>query len=119
MITIDITEKINVIKAQDPEGASRLEKLLGKQDALKEGNVYKEKFTDRQFNLVFFPLLDAAYERAQILEAISPEGDTVANLAEKVGFEKQEVFRHLKEMMRKNLVEIADHSGREAIFRKK
>ena len=55
-----MTEKIDFIKTFDPDGAARLERLLGKEETLKTtGNVYKEQFTGRQFSLVFDPLIDS------------------------------------------------------------
>ena len=59
---MDITEKIAFIKTQDPDGAARLERLMGKKENLHKGNVYNERFTERQFSLVFTPLLDATFE---------------------------------------------------------
>ncbi len=118
-MTADVTEKLNLIRTQDPDGAARLENLMGKREALLGGNVYGERFTERQFSLVFTPLLEAAYERACILEVLSRVGDTVPGLSEKIGFSKEVVFGHLKELMRKNLVEIGEHSGQNALFRKK
>ena len=115
----EISGKIDFIRTYDPEGAARLERLLGKKDALKEGNVYKEKFTDRQFSLVFTPLLDASLERARVLEALSKSEDTVYGLADKLKIGTEQVFTHIKELMRKNLVEIAGHKDRDAIFRRK
>lgn len=117
--TKEITDKITFIGTHDPDGAARLERLLGKKDALKEGNVYGEKFTDRQFSLVFTPLIDAAFERAQILEALSQGGDTIPGLSEKLNTGKDKVFTHIREMMRKNLVEIAGYDGRDPQFRRK
>jgi len=115
----EVTEKISFIRAYDPDGAARLERLIGKKDTLKEGNVYGERFTGRQFSLVFNPLLDTAFERARILEVLSQNAGTVPSLSEKLGIEKGMVFVHIKEMMRKNLIEIAGHEERNAVFRRK
>jgi DNA-binding MarR family transcriptional regulator len=116
---METDEKLQFIKTHDPDGAARLERLIGKKDALKEGNVYGERFTDRQFSLVFNPLLDTTFERARILEVLSQNAGTVPGLSEKLGIGKDRVFTHIKEMMRKNLVEIAGHEGRDPLFRGK
>jgi hypothetical protein len=116
---MEITEKLDFIRTYDPEGAAKLERLLGKKDALKEGNVYKEKFTDRQFSLVFTPLLDASLERAKVLEALSKGEDTIYGLSDKLKIGAERIFTHIKELIRKNLVEIAGHKDRDAIFRRK
>ncbi len=113
----ETTEKITFIRAYDPDGAARLERLIGRKDALKEGNVYGERFTDRQFSLVFNPLIDTALERARMLEVLSQGENTVPGLSEKLGIEKDRVFVNIKEMMRKNLIEIAGHEGRDPLFR--
>ena len=83
---MDVMEKINFIKTFDPDGAARLERLLKKEEALKiTGNVYRERFTGRQFSLVFDPLLDAVFERARVLEVLSKGNDTIPGIATKLG----------------------------------
>jgi hypothetical protein len=117
---MDVTEKISFIKTFDPDGAARLERLLGKEETLKTtGNVYKERFTERQFSLVFDPLIDSVFERARVLEILSKGNDTIPGIAIKLGIRKDRVFNHAKDLMRKNLIEIASHEGRDAQFRKK
>ena len=116
---MDMTEKIEFIKSFDPDGAARLERLIGKKENLLNKNVYGEGFTERQFSLVFIPLLDTAFERTRILEALSRGDDTIPALSSTLGMDKQKVFNFMKELIRKNLVEIAHHEGRDAFFRKK
>ncbi len=116
---MEITDKIEFIKTFDPDSAARLERLLGKKENLLDKNVYGERFTERQFSLVLTPLLDVAFERARILELLSKGDDTIRSLSSKLGMHKQRVFNCMKELMRKNLVEIASHEGRDALFRKK
>ncbi|MCX5798782.1 MAG: ArsR family transcriptional regulator [Proteobacteria bacterium] len=116
---MDIAEKLEFIKKHDPEGAEKLNRLLGRKDALKEGNVYREKLTDRQFSLVVVPLLNATLERAKIIEALSEKEDTIQGLSEKLEMSQDMIFTHVKELMRKNLIGIAGHQERNAIFRKK
>ncbi len=118
MNNIDLTEKLAFIGTHDPEGAERLKRLLDRKDALGAGNVYGERFTDRQFSLVFEPLLAAAYERAKILEALPEQGEVIPVLSAKLGMEQKRIFDHLKELVRKNLVEMAAHKDRDVIFRK-
>lgn len=115
----EVTEKLDFIRTHDPEGAERLKRLLDRKDTLSAGNVYGERFTDRQFSLVFTPLLDAALERARLLEVLPEQGEIIPVLSEKLGMGKERVFNHLKELLRKNLVEMAGHQDRDAIFRRK
>jgi len=119
MNNIDLTEKLDFIGTHDPEGAQRLKRLLDRKDALNAGNVYGERFTDRQFSLVFEPLLAAAFERAKILEALPEQGETIPALSERLGMGQKRIFDHLKELVRKNIVEMAEHKDRDAIFRRK
>ena len=117
---MELTDKINFIRTFDPDGAARLERLLGKEETLKTtGNIYKERFTGRQFSLVFDPLIDTVFERALVLEVLSKGNDTIPGIAVKLSLEKNRVFTHAKDLMRKNLIEIASHEGRDALFRKK
>ncbi len=113
----EITEKVTFIRTYDPDGAARLERLLGKKDSLKNGNVYRERFTDRQFQIVFKPLLEEAYMRAKILELLTQNTiNTIPGLSEKLGIEKDRIFDHLKELVRRNIVEIAGHKERNPVF---
>jgi hypothetical protein len=117
---MDVAEKLTFIKTFDPDDAARLERLLGKEETLKTtGNVYKERFTGRQFSLVFDPLIDAVFERARVLEVLSKGNDTIPDIAAKLGIGKDRVFNHTKDLMRKNLIEIASHGSGDALFRKK
>jgi len=115
---MEVEEKLDYIKTHYPEGAEKLTRLLSKKDALKAGNVYGEKFTDRQFTLVFVPLLEAVYERARILEALASGDNTIGNLSESTGMKPQQVFNHMKDLLKRNMIEISEHEGRDAVFRK-
>lgn len=114
-----VKEKLDFIRIHDPEGADKLARLLDRKDALKAGNVYGERFTDRQFSLVFDPLLILSFDKARVLEALAGGEDTIRRISVKLGLKEDSVFRHIKDLMRRNLVEIAGHEGRDAIFRRK
>jgi hypothetical protein len=118
-IMTDVIKKIDFIRLYDPDGAVRLERLLAKKDVLKRGNVYGERFTDRQFSIVFAPLLDTVYERARILEMLANGEDTVYGLSEKLNTGRDKIFAGIRELMRKNLVEISRHTERHAVFKRK
>lgn len=109
--------QLDFIRQYNPEGAERLEGLLKRRDTLKSGNAYGERFTDRQFLLVFEPLLQVAYERARILEILHEKNNTVQFLAGVSGLAPEAVFGYMKELMLRNLVEIAGYEGRNAVFR--
>jgi DNA-binding transcriptional ArsR family regulator len=115
---MEIEEKLDYIKTHYPEGAEKLTRLLGKKDALKAGNVYGEKLTDRQFSLVLAPLLRAAFERARILEALAEGDSTIRSLSEKTGMGPDTVFNHMKDLLKRNIIEIGGHEERDALFRK-
>jgi len=115
---MELEGKLDYIKIHYPEGAEKLIRLLGKKDTLKSGNVYGEKLTDRQFSLVFGPLLEAAFERARILEALASDDSTIGNLSAVTGIKPQQVFDHMKDLLKRNMVEISEHEGRDAVFRK-
>ena len=113
-------EKLQFIKSIDPEGGDRLSRLLERKSLLLDKNVYGERFTDRQFNLVFDPLLTSAYEKAQILEVLGEKEGTVERLAGAARpWTRPRVFGHLKDLMKKNMVEIAGFEERHPVFRKR
>jgi DNA-binding MarR family transcriptional regulator len=112
-------EKLQFIKSIDPEGGDRLLRLLERKSLLLDKNVYGERFTERQFELVFDPLLTSAYEKAQIMELLGEKEGTVERLAGQLTMDKARVFGHLKDLLKKNMVEIAGFEERHPVFRKK
>ena len=67
-------EALEYIKAQDPESGERLKRLIERKSLLLDKNIYGERFTERQFDMVFDPLLRSAYEKARILELLERRG---------------------------------------------
>jgi hypothetical protein len=116
---VDVQEKLDYIRSHDPDGAERLKRLIDKKGYLTDKNVYGECFTERQFSLVFDPLLDAAYDRARMLEAIGDGQATVPALSRRLGIAAFKVFEYIKDLLKKNQVEIAGHEGRDPLYRKK
>ncbi len=113
---MDIMDRLNFIKKYDPDGAARIEKLLSKKDGLQQSNAYGESFTERQFYLVFNPLIDAAWERAKILEVLSGGDTTIIHIAGVLQMERSRVFNHIKELKRRGLIEISGYDGRDPIY---
>jgi DNA-binding MarR family transcriptional regulator len=116
---MQLEETLEFIKANDPEGMDKLKRLLDRKPYLLEKNVYGETFTERQFNLVFDPLLRSGFDRARILEALSEKNDTVPGLAEKLSLEQSRTFDYIKDLLKRNLVEIAGFEERHPVYRKR
>ncbi len=116
---METEEKLEFIKQHDPESMERLKRLLERKTFLMDQNVYGERFTERQFDLVFAPLLAASYERARVLDALSGGDKTVYQIATALSLDAARVFDHLKELMRRNLVEIVQFEERHPVFRKR
>jgi len=116
---METEEKLQYIKSVDPEGSERLRRLLDRKSFLMDRNVYGERFTERQFNLVFDPLLASAYEKARIMELLGEKESTVGTLAGQLSMDKARIFDHLKDLLKKNMVEVAGYEERHPVFRKK
>ncbi len=110
---------LEYVRRHDPDGAEKLERLLKRKDVLTTGNSYGERMTERQFSLVFDPLLTRAVERSQILESLGTETASIAELARRLGMTARIVFDHLKELSRRDLVEISGYDDRNALYRRK
>jgi hypothetical protein len=115
---MDLQERLDYIGTYDPDSRERLRRLLDRKQFLADGNVYGERFTDRQFELVFSPLVTASYERAQILEALAGGDATVPVLADKLAMDASRIFDHMKELMKRNIVNVAGFDERHPIYRK-
>jgi DNA-binding MarR family transcriptional regulator len=116
---MQIDETIGFIGLYDRESADQLKRLLEKKIFLRERNVYGEAFTERQFALVFTPLLEKALTRARILEMLGRSEGRVRSIAAGLNLSPEKAFQHMKELMRKNLVEIVRFEEREPVFGRK
>jgi len=116
---MELEERLAFIKAYVPEGMDKLKRLLERKSYLMDKNVYGETFTERQFNLVFDPLLRSGYDRARILEALSQKNDTVPALAEKLSLEQSRTFDYIKDLLKRNLVDIVGFEERHPVYRKR
>ena len=116
---MELEERLEFIKTYDPEGMDKLKRLLDRKSYLMDKNVYGETFTERQFDLVFDPLLRSGLDRAQILKALSEKDDTVPGLAEKLSLEQSRTFDYIKDLLKRNLVEIVGFEERHPVYRKR
>jgi hypothetical protein len=116
---LETQEALDFIKAQDPEGGERLKRLLERRSFLLDRNIYGERFTGRQFDLVFDPLVRSAYEKARILELLSVKDEKVASLASQLSMDKASIFAHLLDLLKRNAVEIAGFEERYPVFKKR
>ncbi len=113
---MDIGERLDFIRRFDPEAAERLERLLRKKGFLMEGNVYGERFTERQFLLIFQTLLDTAAEQARILESLTGRKATVVDLSGLLKLDPARVFSHMRELVRRNMVGIEAYDGQDPVY---
>ena len=97
----------------------KLKRLLDRKSFLTDKNVYGERFTERQFSLVFDPLVRSGYDRARILKALSEKEDTVPGLAERLALEESRTFNYMKDLLKRNLVEIKGFQERHPVYRKR
>jgi DNA-binding MarR family transcriptional regulator len=116
---MQLDETLEFIKAYDPDGMEKLKRLLDRKSFLMDKNVYGETFTERQFNLVFDPLLRSGYDRARILKVLGEKNDTVPGLAEKLSLEQPRTFDYIKDLLKRNLVEIAGFEERHPVYKKR
>ncbi len=116
---MELEEQLAFIKAYDPEGMEKLKRLLDRKSYLMDRKVYGETFTERQFNLVFDPLLRSGYDRAQILKALSEKDATVPALAQALSLDASRTFDYMKDLLKRNLVEIVGFEERHPVYRKR
>jgi len=114
-----LEETLEFIKAHDPDGMEKLKRLLDRKSFLMDKNVYGETFTERQFNLVFDPLLRSGFDRARILKMLAGKNDTVPGLAEKLSLDQSRTFDYIKDLLKRNLVEIAGFEERHPVYKKR
>lgn len=116
---MQLEETLEFIKTYDPDGMEKLKRLLDRKSFLMDKNVYGETFTERQFNLVFDPLLRSGYDRACILKMLAEKNDTVPGLAEKLSLDQSRTFDYIKDLLKRNLVEITGFEERHPVYKKR
>ena len=116
---MELEERLDFIKSYDPEGMEKLKRLLDKKAYLMDKNVYGETFTERQFNLIFDPLLNSGFDRARILKALSEKDATVPAIAQALSLDQSKTFDYMKDLLKRNLVEIVGFEERHPVYRKR
>jgi len=93
------------IRTADPELADKLAMLVEKRDALcTKGNVYGERYSERQIELSMGHVMETEVLRARILNSLKGAPKSVPDLAQRLGLESSVVLTHLVELRRRNRI---------------
>ena len=104
-----VENKIAFIEKWDPFSAKKIRALLEKKPALvNEGNVYGEKYTNRQFQLSLDQILRREMTRSQLCEYLSEQEKPVRMIAKDLDIPPDAILRHIVELRRRGLV-VVDH----------
>ncbi len=101
----DIQQKLTAAKLvlTDP----RLRTLLGKEMRLiNEPNVYGDKVNPDRLHQLLDDVFTAEIARKNILALVGESPLSVANLADKTGLPRNQIFRHVLALQQKGLVDV-------------
>jgi len=99
-----------------PDMAEKLQRLVAKEDMLKEKNVYGELYSDRQIDICYDAIIDAEYLRCRIIELLRVKPRSVKQMAVLLGNSPAEVLLQMIELRRKNMVVLDGIEDRTPIY---
>jgi predicted Rossmann fold nucleotide-binding protein DprA/Smf involved in DNA uptake len=98
-------KQLDLIRAEDPDAAEKLGRLLDKGATLREdGNVYGERYSARQLALSFGAILATETQRARILRALRAGPRSVTDVARELELDPERVLADIVELRRRNRV---------------
>ena len=104
--------------AQREVGDFRLRWLVGRQRRiLEEGDAYGEERSREEWDAVMERVLRDEFIRAQIVERTARGPASVEELAEVIGADASEVFRHVQRLRHKGRVAMAGHRDQSPLYR--
>jgi coenzyme F420-reducing hydrogenase delta subunit len=96
----------------------RLRWLVGRQrQILEEGDAYGQERTREEWDAVMERVLRDEFIRAQIIEATAKNPASVEDMAEVIGVDSAEVFRHVQRLRYKGKVVMAGHRDRSPLYK--
>ena len=108
--------KLAYIEKILPDNGAKLQRLVAKEDMLKEKKVYGELYSDRQIDICYNAIIDAEYLRCRIIELLRVKPRSVKQLAVFLEGNSAEVLRQMIELRRKNMVVIDGIDERTPIY---
>ncbi len=104
--------------AQREVGDFRLRWLVGRQrHILEEGDVYGQERSLEEWDEVLERVLRDEFIRAQIIEATAQSPASVEDMAEVIGVDSAEVFRHVQRLRYKGKVMMAGHRDQSPLYK--
>jgi F420-non-reducing hydrogenase iron-sulfur subunit len=104
--------------AQREVGDFRLRWLVGRQrQILEEGDAYGQERSREEWDAVMERVLRDEFIRAQIIEATTREPVSVEDMAQAMGVDSVEVFRHVQRLRYKGKVAMAGHRDQSPLYK--
>jgi F420-non-reducing hydrogenase iron-sulfur subunit len=104
--------------AQREVGDFRLRWLVGRQRTiLEEGDAYGQERSPEEWEQVMERVLRDQFIRAQIIERAAEGPASVEDMAEVIGVDSAEVFRHVQRLRYKGLVLMVGHRDQSPLYR--
>ncbi len=99
-------------------GDFRLRWLVGRQrNILEEGDAYGQERSREELDLVMERVLRDQFIRAQIIEATISDAASVEDMADVIGVDTTEVFRHVQRLRAQGRVVMAGHRDRSPLYK--
>lgn len=114
----DINVLENVLAAKNAVADFRLRAYIGKElELIRKGNVYGERFSQDEFNLLLDEVVKAEFIRQRILLFSKKKPFSVKELAEALNMKPTVVFRHILNMRRRGAIALERTEGTTPLYR--
>ncbi len=104
---------VRIRTAQDMVNSPRLRTLIGKErELVEDGNVYGDKKTETDFDILMDEVVDTEFIRNQILESVKDNPMSVKGIAKLMNFPTETILKHVLILKRKGSLIMTGVEGR-------
>jgi coenzyme F420-reducing hydrogenase delta subunit len=108
---------VRITTAQDMVASPRIRTLISKErELIEDGNVYGEKRSEVDFDLLMDEVIDAEFIRNQILEVVKDEPMSVKEIAKSMNFPTETILKHVLVLKRKASLIMTGVEGRSPLY---
>ena len=108
---------VRITTAQDMVASPRIRTLISKErELIEDGNVYGEKRSESDFDLLMDEVIDAEFIRNQILEVVKDEPMSVKEIAKSMNFPTDTILKHVLVLKRKASLIMTGVDGRSPLY---
>jgi coenzyme F420-reducing hydrogenase delta subunit len=108
---------VRITTAQDMVVSPRIRTLISKErELIEDGNVYGEKKSEDEFDVLMDEVIDAEFIRNQILEVVKDKPMSVKDIAKVMNFPTEIILKHVLALKKKARLIMTGIEGRSPLY---